>query len=88
MSLIPYRTDIELAFELTDYDELGYQDIPYMLRQQIESRTLMFKRREPTELEVWETNKDAKEHRHINNERTLDDFKDTYQRGKHFNLFA
>ena len=88
MSLIPYRSDEELVQELTEYDELGYEDVPYLLRQALEGRNIIFQRREPTELEVWETNKDAAEHRHINNERNLDDFKDKYLRGKIFNIFA
>ena len=88
MSLIPYLTYDGLVTALDEYAELGYEDVPYELRQHIESRNIVFQRRAPTELEVWESNKDAKEHRHMNNERTLDDFKDTYQRGKHFNLFA
>ena len=88
MSLIPYRSDEELVQELTEYDELGYEDVPYLLRQALEGRNIIFQRREPTELEVWETNKDAAEHRHINNERNLEDFKDKYLRGKIFNIFA
>ena len=38
--------------------------------------------------ELQETNKDAREHRIMNNERNIEDFKDHYKRGKHFNILT
>ena len=88
MSLIPYRSDEELIAVLAEFDELGYEDVPYMLRQQLEGRTITFERREPTELEMWETNSDAREHRITNNELTIQDYLDKYRNGKSFTIGA
>jgi hypothetical protein len=86
--LIPHLSDDQLAMKLTEYDEVGYQDVPYMLREKLESRTLIFRRREPTELEQWETNSDAREHRITNNELTLDDYLDYFKHGKSLTIGA
>ena len=70
---------------LPQYDDVGFQDLPAQLRNTIKSRPIMFKRRTPTEHERNETIQDAKEHRHLNNEMTMQDYKDKYN-GKKFTL--
>ena len=85
MSLIPYHTNEEVVALLSEYDEVGFQDLPYQLRNTIKSRSIMFRRREPTEHERQVTKADAKEHRHMNNELTIKDYFDKYQ-GKQFTL--
>ena len=45
-------------------------------------------RREPTELEKWETVKDAREHRIMNKELTINDYLDKYERGKSLTLIT
>jgi hypothetical protein len=85
--LIPYQTDEQLiAIINRKYDEYAYQDLPYLIRQAIESRTLTFKRRGPTDYEKLETEYDATEHRHLHNERTIKDFQNKYKYGKEFKL--
>lgn len=86
--LIPYRTDEDIRQLVTYYDEQGFTDMPYLLRETIKSRSITFVRRDPTELEMWETNSDAREHRILNNEKTLEDYIDKYKRGKSFNILA
>jgi hypothetical protein len=86
MSLIPYRSDEELVQLVNDYDEYAFQDLPAQLKLALRSRNIMFRRREPTAQERNETIRDAKEHRHLNNELTMQDYKDKYQ-GKQFKLY-
>ena len=86
MSFIPYRSDEELVQLVNDYDEYAFQDLPAQLRLALQTRSIMFRRREPTEQERNETIIDAKEHRHLNKELTLKDYFDKYQ-GKQFTLY-
>tara|TARA_R110002110_G_scaffold134161_1_gene317214 strand:- start:363 stop:623 length:261 start_codon:yes stop_codon:yes gene_type:complete len=86
MSLIPYQSDEELVRLVSEYDEYSFQDLPAQLRLALQSRDIMFRRREPTECERNETVSDAKEHRYMNNELTFQDYKDKYS-GKHFKLY-
>jgi len=86
MSLIPYRSDEELVTLVNEYDEYAFQDLPSEIQTALKSRNIMFRRREPTEYERNETISDAREHRHLNNELTIQDYKDKYS-GKHFKLY-
>lgn len=86
--LIPYRTDEDIRQLISFYDEQAFIDMPYWLRNTIIARNIRFRRRQPTELEMWETIADAREHRILNNEKTLEDYKDKYFRGRQFNIFA
>ncbi len=86
--LIPYRSDDDIKRMVNKYDEYAFDDLPYQLRQSIINRSITFPTRKPTELEMWETNEDAREHRHMNKQLTLEDYKDKYKRGRVFNLYA
>jgi|TARA_R100000501_G_C2611832_1_gene106260 hypothetical protein len=85
--LCPYMTDEEVMAYLAEYDEQGFEAMPDWLKQELQVRDLPIPRREPTDLEKWEAGEDAKEHRHMNNERTIEDFKDKYKRGRPFKLY-
>jgi hypothetical protein len=87
MSLIPYCTNEDIDRYISMYDEQAFQDMPYWLRETVRHRELTYTSREPTELEQWETVSDAREHRILNNEKTMQDFKDKYKHGKSFNNF-
>ena len=78
--LMPHFTDEQIAMKLWEYDEQGYSDIPSWLRHQIEIRNIQFPTREPTPQEKAITVQDAREHRLMNNERTMEDFKHKYTR--------
>jgi hypothetical protein len=84
----PYMTDEEVSIELLAYDDVGYEDVPAWLRQELESRGMVVPRREPTELEMWDTVKDALEHRIINKELTIKDYLDKYKHGKSLTLIT
>ena len=86
MSLIPYQSDQELVQLVSEYDEYSFQDLPSQLRLSLQSRNITFRRREPTEFERNETIADAKEHRYMHNELTMQDYKDKYN-GKQFKLY-
>ena len=86
--LVPYRSDNDIRQLVSQYDEQSFQDMPYWLRETVKARSVTFTRRQPTELEMWETNNDAREHRIMNNEKTLEDYKDKYLHGKSFNILV
>lgn len=85
--MIPYMTDEEIALTLLEYDDRGFQDLPPWLQQELQVRKIVFTKREPTEAEQHETKADAREHRLLNNERTLEDFQDQYLHGRNPNIF-
>jgi hypothetical protein len=63
---------------LNEYEELGFEDLPQWLQQELRIGSFDFPVRNPTELEMHDTILDWKEHRMHNNELTLDDIKDKY----------
>lgn len=83
---ISYMTDIEVSVALLDYDDVGYEDVPDWLRSELESRNMLVARRKPTELEQWDTVADAREHRIVNKELTIQDYVDKYKHGKSLTL--
>lgn len=86
--LAPHFTDDQLAFELMKYDEAAFSDVPENIRTLIIARNMTFDKREPTELEKWETVEDAREHRITNKELTIKDYLDYYRNGKSFTIGA
>jgi len=73
-----YMTDEEVWLELQEYDELGYEDMPQYLKNELIGRRITFDRRNPTDSEMLETLEDAKEHRLMNNEMNIEDYKEKY----------
>ena len=84
----PYMTDEEVNRHLSQYSESGFEDIPDWLRSEIRARSLVYEKRTPSELEQWETNHDAREHRITNKELTFNDYKDKYLNGKSLTLIT
>tara|TARA_R110002124_G_scaffold71293_2_gene191134 strand:+ start:683 stop:1066 length:384 start_codon:yes stop_codon:yes gene_type:complete len=84
----PYMTDEEVNRHLSQYSESGFEDLPDWLRSEIRARSLVYEKREPSELEQWETNHDAREHRITNKELTFNDYKDKYLNGKSLTLIT
>jgi len=84
----PYMTDEEIKRHLAAYDESGFDDLPSWLRQELKVRQLVFKKRQPTELEQWETVSDAREHRIVNKELTQEDYKDKYMKGRSITIIT
>lgn len=74
----PYMTDKEVMRELSEFDELGFDDLPSWLKQELRARQLPIPKRFPTELEQWETVSDALEHRIVNKELTIQDYTAKY----------
>ncbi len=75
----PYMTDEEVIVALRSYDDLGYDDLPGWLKKELQARNIPVPKRSPSELERWETNFDALEHRITNKELTIDDYLKYYQ---------
>jgi hypothetical protein len=86
--LMPDFTDDQLAYELMKYDEVAFSDVPDNIQLLVISRNMKFDRREPTELEQWETIADEREHRITNKELTIQDYMDYYKHGKSFTIGA
>ena len=84
----PYMTDEEVKRYLAEYSESGFDDLPNWLQTELRARQLVFEKRQPTELEQWETVSDAREHRIVNIELTQEDYKDKYMKGKSLTLIA
>ena len=77
--LIRQYSDEDLMSQLDYYNEVAWNDVPHTIREQIISRTILLPARPPTKQEQWDTLSDAKEHRAMNNEQTMNDFKLKYQ---------
>lgn len=75
-------TTKQFCQRLGRYNEQGFTDMPKWLRDQFLIRITYLKPRQPTDLEKWETNSDALEHRIINNELTITDYHTRYVKGK------
>jgi hypothetical protein len=86
--MMPYMTDEELNSYLNEFSELGFDDLPSWLQTELKARQLVVTKREPTELEMWETNSDAREHRIMNKELTQQDYVDKYRKGKSLTLIT
>jgi hypothetical protein len=84
----PYMIDEEVKRYLAEYSESGFDDLPNWLQTELKARQLVFEKRQPTELEQWETVSDAREHRIVNKELTQEDYKDKYMKGKSLTLIA
>ena len=84
----PYMTDEELMKALSEYDEVGFDDLPSWIQDELRARNLTFDSRRPTELEQWETVSDAREHRIVNKELTIKDYLDKYKHGKSLTLIT
>ena len=82
--LCPYLTDAEVCMHLSEYDEMAFDQIPDWLQQELRVRHIVFGPRPPSKQEMVMTIADAREHRIMNNERNIEDFKDHYKHGKTF----
>ena len=78
----PYMTDEEVKRYLAEYSESGFDDLPNWLQTELRARQLVFEKRQPTELEQWETVVDAFEHRVMNDELTVKDYLNKYTKGR------
>ena len=86
--LKPYMTDEEVNKHLSEYGELGFDDIPSWLKNEVKARNLIYEKRMPTEMEQWETVSDAREHRIMNKELTQQDYIAKYRKGKSITLIT
>ena len=67
-------SDEELLRELAEFDEHGFRHLPAYLKQELRIRRLPIPSRPPTELEMFESEFDRREHVAINrNDRTFED---------------
>lgn len=72
----------QFCHKLSRYNEQGFNDMPKWLRDEFLMRVTYLKPRQPTDIEQWETNSDAKEHRIVNKEMNIDDYHAMYVKGK------
>ena len=88
IKLRPYMEDEEVNKHLSEYGELGFDDIPSWLKNEVKARNLIYEKRMPTEMEQWETVSDAREHRIMNKELTQQDYIAKYRKGKSITLIT
>jgi len=81
----PYMEDSEVREALRDYEDLGYADLPDWLQRELRARDLPHEIRRPTDLEKWETVSDAREHRIVNKELSIQDYIDHYTGKRNYN---
>ena len=82
--LMPYLSTDHIVKILGRYDEQTFDQLPQRIKLHLRAHDITFKRRGPADLEKLEAHSDAKEHRIMNNQRTIQDFKDKYLLGKKF----
>lgn len=79
----------EKVIELLDgYDELAFDQLPYWLRETVKARGIVFKQHQPDQVAMWDTVDDAREHRIMNNELTIQDFIDKYTKRQSLSIFT
>jgi len=81
----PYMTNEEVNVALTEFGDVGYDDLPSWLKHELIARGLQFPKREPTDLERWETIMDATEHRIMNKELAIEDYINHYTGKRNYN---
>jgi hypothetical protein len=81
----PRLSDERIVEYLAEYGDIGFDKLPEWIRSALTSRSITFDKREPTEIEQWETVSDAYEHRVLNNEMTIKDFMDHYTGKRNYN---
>lgn len=84
--MCPRMTNEEVLSYLNEYDELGFEDIPEWLRNELKGRCIFIEPREPTQYEMDATIEDAREHRIMNKELVLQDYIDKYKHGRQFTI--
>ena len=81
----PYMEDEEVRRYLRDYEDLGFADLPDWLQRELIARDLPHEIRIPTDIEKWETVSDAREHRIVNQELSIQDYIDHYTGKRNYN---
>ena len=81
----PYMEDEEVRRYLRDYEDLGFTDLPDWLQRELIARDLPHEVRRPTDIEKWETVSDAREHRIVNKELSIQDYIDHYTGKRDYN---
>ena len=81
----PYMEDEEVRRYLRDYEDLGFTDLPDWLQRELIARDLPQEIRRPTDIEKWETVSDAREHRIVNQELSIQDYIDHYTGKRNYN---
>ena len=81
----PYMEDEEVRRYLRDYEDLGFTDLPDWLQRELIARDLPHEIRRPTDIEKWETVSDAREHRIVNQELSIQDYIDHYTGKRNYN---
>ncbi len=84
--LKPHMSDEEVNNHLVEYSDLGFDDLPAWLKAELRIRKLPIPRREATNSEKMATVFDAREHRIVNHELTITDYKDKYMHARSLTL--
>jgi|1_EtaG_2_1085319.scaffolds.fasta_scaffold03433_3 hypothetical protein len=77
-----WMTDQEINRYLNEYGDKSFENLPAWLRQELAARNLTWPKRQPTSDEFLESMEDARIHRVTNDELTINDLEDYYERGK------
>ena len=75
----PRMTDAQVMRYLGNYGDRAYDDLPYWLKQEMKTRKQPYYCRKPTDEEMFDTIRDAREHRITNKELVVSDYIDKYK---------
>ena len=84
----PYMTDVEVSNALERYEDMGYDKLPAWLKREMDSRQLPIHKRHPDDVDKIIAEPDAREHRIMNKELTIQDYVNKYKRGQSLTLIT
>jgi hypothetical protein len=84
----PYMTDVEVSNALERYEDMGYDRLPAWLKREMDARQLPIHKRHPDDVDKIIAEPDAREHRIMNKELTIQDYVNKYKRGQSLTLIT
>ena len=84
----PYMTDVEVSNALERYEDMGYDKLPAWLKREMDARQLPIHKRHPDDVDKIIAEPDAREHRIMNKELTIQDYVNKYKRGQSLTLIT
>ena len=84
----PYMTDVEVSNALERYEDMGYDKLPAWLKREMDARQLPIHKRHPDDVDKIIAEPDAREHRIMNKELTIQDYVNKYKHGQSLTLIT
>ena len=84
----PYMTDVEVSNALERYEDMSYDKLPAWLKREMDARQLPIPKRHPDDVDKVIAEHDAREHRIMNRELTIQDYVNKYKHGQSLTLIT